>query len=136
MKLKNSHLLNAQELASLGIGESSEEQLKWFLSFVNQGVWKRERRGPGLDSLSFAGGLRATHDAYGKLEKEILTFCGYNNSQKPFTRNDLVKLQSIGASMLVAIAKNGVFAHKISECTLVLFTDGRERKSRGRSCST
>jgi hypothetical protein len=130
VKLKNSHLLDAQELASVGIGESPEQQLKWFLSFVNQGVWKRERKGPGLDSLSFAGGLRATHDAYGKLEKEVQAFCGYKNSARPFTRSDLIRLQSIGANMLVSIAKNGIFSHKISECTLVLFPEGKGKQSK------
>ena len=130
MKLKNSHLLNAQELASVGIGESPEEQLQWFLSFVNQGRWKKLREGPGLDVLSFTGDLRAKHDEYGKLEKEVQAFCGYNNVARPVTRSDLVRLQSIGANMLVSIAKNGIFSHKISECTLVLFPEGKGKQSK------
>jgi len=130
LNAQNPHLVNAQQLASLGVGEIPEEQLKWFLSFVNQGIWKKEREGPGVVSLSFKGDLRATHDAYGKLEKEVQAFCGYYNSTRPFTRSDLVKLQSIGASMLVSMAKNGIFAHKLSESTLVLFSEGDGKKSK------
>lgn len=130
MKAKNSHLLNGQELASLGIGETVEEQLQWFLSFVNQGRWTKLRDGRGLDVLFFTGDLRAKHDEYGKLEKGVQAFCGYNNLARPFTTSDLIRLQSIGASMLLSIAKNGVFSHKISECTLFLFLESKGKQSK------
>lgn len=129
MAAKNTYQLTTQELTGRRIGNTLEDQLEWFLWFVNQGTWQRTKEGPGLGSFRFTTGLQATHDDYKKLLEEVEAFCGesWGLNEKPLDKMGLVDLQKTAAQILLGLAKKGVVSQDVAKCKLVLFPDHEGR---------
>lgn len=127
---KKTYQAASVELAGLRIGETPQDQLKWFLSFVNQGTWKRTKEGPGLESLTFSPGWMENQEGRQKLIDEVEAFSGrpqFGLKEGPLDKNGLANLQWVAASILVGMGSRGTVMQDLPECKIIVFPDREGR---------
>jgi hypothetical protein len=121
---KVDHSLSVHDLVGMRIGSSAEEKLQWFLSFVNQGEWRRIEEAPGLSILQFEPPKLALKQyEWDQLVEELETFCGIEIGERRLERTEVALLQDLAARILSAMANKGVIMEDLSGCKIVVFAD-------------